>query len=73
MTTAKEEIVVGALIRGSFRRLLDRQKFEQDDLKIKYIESKGWIESSFFIEVTGDRFEVKAWFEALHKMIKDLQ
>ena len=73
MITAKEEVVVGALLRGSFRRLLDRQKFKQDDLEIEYTESKGWFESSFFIEVTGDHLEVRAWFETLHKVIEDIK
>lgn len=69
MIQAKEEVVVGFLLRGSFRRLLDKEKFRRGEIDIEYTESKGWIESSFFIKVNGPEIEVRAWFENLHKMI----
>ena len=62
----KSTIDVGCMIRGQFRRLLEKEKFRRESLTIRYREQKGFCESTFLLEVEGPYAE--EWYETLKKV-----
>ena len=69
MKTEIFEMIIGALPRGEFRRFLERQRIKQSQyIDLSWRESKGFLESSLFITVTGEPTMVDAWVAATEDM-----
>jgi len=66
MTRVKTTADVGCLVRNSFRRFLETEKFKRNELDIRYREVEGFCASTFFIEVEGPYAE--EWMNTLHKV-----
>ena len=60
----KRKYTVGMLLRGAVRRFFDEQKFINGHVGIEYTESKGFLDSDFYLKVTGHPTFVKAWYSA---------
>jgi hypothetical protein len=69
MKTKIFEMITGAMLRGEFRRFLERQKSMQSKyIDISWRKSKGFLESSFFITVSDEPTMVDAWVSATKDM-----
>jgi len=65
----KAEVIIGALLRGQFRRELEKIKFTlPKEYSLDYKEEKGFIDSAFFITAKGTENFVKTlanWLKEL--------
>jgi hypothetical protein len=63
MSDNKMKCIVGLLLRGGFRRYLDRLRF--DGYIGDWYEGKGWIDSDFYIRVKDQRVRslISGWFQ----------
>lgn len=70
--TLRFPVVAGALVRGQFRRFLDRQRFVQDQIGIDYLETKSLLESEFVVRVSGPRVLVQTWCLRARDFVREL-
>jgi len=70
--TGKQTYTAGLLLRGAFRRFLEKQKFIHSEIRIEYRESKGWLDSDFLVKVTGPAVMVKGWLDATDDWVDEI-
>ncbi len=64
--TIKTSYEIGILFRTTFRRILAKMAFEIPT--VRYIESKGFLESTFFVEGPSDVIEmINRWIKEMNE------
>jgi len=66
----KFTFTAGVLIRGQFRRFLEKEKFQRSNLKINYKEDKGFLDSEFFVTIEGKYGIASQWHEDFQEMCR---
>jgi hypothetical protein len=62
---------VGALLRGGFRGLLEREKFRlKGDVDIEWHEDKGFLGSCFVIRLKGESSRVQSVYKGCLDLFK---
>ena len=68
--TVVVEIEAGLLVRRQLRRWLARQKFANRLVRVNWREDRGWLDSQFLIDVSGDPVAVEGWRLATRDMVE---